>query len=166
MGYLLCLLALVTLLLGMPISFAMGTIGLAYLLGQRVFADHHRAESPYTGMADSFLLLAIPFFLLAGALDESRRHYAPSGGGFRLYAGGPRAGGAWPRDGGCQPDHGGKCPESTAAADAVATGTVLIPSMIRNDYLRPDLPRRSAQCAAAIGPLVPPSDKRLSSSAA
>ena len=66
MGYLLGVLTLVTLLLGMPISFAMGTIGLAYL----VINDFTLITIPqkiYTGM-DSFLLLAIPFFLLAGAL--------------------------------------------------------------------------------------------------
>ena len=77
MGYLLCLLALVTLLLGMPISFAMGTIGLAYLLANG-FALITIAQKVYTGM-DSFLLLAIPFFLLAGALMD-RGGIAPSGG--------------------------------------------------------------------------------------
>ncbi len=44
----------------------------------------------------------------------------------------------------------------TAAADAVATGTVLIPSMIRNNY-SPGFAAAISACAAAIGPMVPPS---------
>ncbi len=151
MGYLLCLLALVTLLLGMPISFAMGTIGLAYLLANG-FSLITIAQKVYTGM-DSFLLLAIPFFLLAGALMNrggiTRRlvdfaftlvGHVPGGLGHVTVVANLIMAGM----------------SGTAAADAVATGTVLIPSMIRNDY-SPGFAAAISACAAAIGPLVPPS---------
>jgi tripartite ATP-independent transporter DctM subunit len=44
----------------------------------------------------------------------------------------------------------------TAAADAVATGTVLIPSMVKQGYSKGFAAAISA-CAATIGPIIPPS---------
>jgi C4-dicarboxylate transporter, DctM subunit len=150
-GYLLIVIAIVTLLLGMPISFAMGTIGLAYLLANGLSLITI-AQKVYTGM-DSFLLLAIPFFLLAGALMNrggiTRRlvdfaytlvGHVPGGLGHVTVVANLIMAGM----------------SGTAAADAVATGTVLIPSMIRNNY-SPGFAAAISACAAAIGPMVPPS---------
>jgi tripartite ATP-independent transporter DctM subunit len=151
MGYLLCVFAVFTLLLGMPISLAMGVIGLSYLLAND-FSLITIPQKIYTGM-DSFLLLAIPFFLLAGALMNrggvTRRlvnfafalvGHVPGGLGHVTVVANLIMAGM----------------SGTAAADAVATGTVLIPTMIRKNYSRGFAAAISA-CAAAIGPMVPPS---------
>lgn len=151
MAYLLGAIAVLTLFVGMPISFAMGTIGLCYLLANG-FTLITIPQKVYTGM-DSELLLAIPLFLLAGALMNrggiTRRLVAfastlvghvPGGlGHVTVVANMVMAG-----------------MSGTAAADAVATGTVLIPSMIRKQYA-PGFAAAISACAAAIGPLVPPS---------
>src|SRR3712207_8580036 len=67
MGFYLAVLTVVILGIGMPVSFAIGTIGLFYLLASGDFSLITIPQKLYTGM-DSFLLLAIPFFILAGAL--------------------------------------------------------------------------------------------------
>jgi C4-dicarboxylate transporter, DctM subunit len=59
--------ALVVLGFGMPVSFAMGTLALLYLIASGEFSLVTIPQKLFTGM-DSFLLLAIPFFVLAGAL--------------------------------------------------------------------------------------------------
>lgn len=151
MTYLFGLLTLVTVVLGMPISFAMGAIAVIYLL-LNDFTLITIAQKTYTGM-DSFLLLAIPFFLLAGALMNyggiTRRlvdfaftlvGHVPGGLGHVTVVANLIMAGM----------------SGTAAADAVATGTVLIPSMIRRNY-SPGFAAAISACAAAIGPMVPPS---------
>jgi len=137
---------------GIPISFAFGLIALAYLLVSGEFALTTIPQKIFTGM-DSFLLLSIPFFLLAGSLMNrggiTRRLVAfsstlvghvPGGlGHVTIVANVIMAG-----------------MSGTAAADAVATGSVLIPSMIREGYSRGFAAAISA-CAATIGPIIPPS---------
>jgi C4-dicarboxylate transporter, DctM subunit len=152
LGLLLTTLLLVVLVLGMPVAFGMGLIALVYLL---VVGDFGLATIPqkiFSGM-ESFLLLAIPFFLLAGSLMNyggvTRRmvtfastlvgHVYGGLGQVTVLANMIMAG-----------------MSGTAAADAVATGTVLIPSMIREGYSRGFAAALTAS-AATIGPIIPPS---------
>jgi tripartite ATP-independent transporter DctM subunit len=144
--------AAVVLALGIPISFAFGLIALAYLVVSGDFALTTIPQKIFTGM-DSFLLLSIPFFLLAGALMNhggiTRRLVAfssalvghvPGGLGHVTVVANVIMAGM----------------SGTAAADAVATGSVLIPSMVREGYSRGFAAAISA-CAATIGPIIPPS---------
>jgi C4-dicarboxylate transporter DctM subunit len=130
----------------------MGTIALVYLVGSGEFSLVTIPQKLFTGM-DSFLLLSIPFFVLAGALMNyggiTRRlvdfsttlvgHIAGGLGHVTVVANVIMSG-----------------MSGTAAADAVATGTVLVPSMIRQGYSRGFAAAISA-CAATIGPIIPPS---------
>jgi tripartite ATP-independent transporter DctM subunit len=152
MGYLILLVAIVVIALGMPVAFAMGVISLIYLVLSGEFSLVTIPQKIFTGM-DSFLLLAIPFFVLAGALMNkggvTRRlvdfastlvGHVPGGLGHVTVVANVIMAGM----------------SGTAAADAVATGTVLIPSMVRQGYSRGFAAAISA-CAATIGPVIPPS---------
>lgn len=152
MGWLLLFLTIFVLAIGMPVSFGIGVVGVVYMLVVGDFPLTTIPQKMYSGM-DSFLLLSIPFFLLAGALMNSggitRRlvEFAmalvgriPGGLGHVTVVSNVIMSGM----------------SGTAAADAVATGTVLIPSMIREGYSRGFAAAISA-CAATIGPIIPPS---------
>src|SRR5690349_14598865 len=152
MAALLLAAAALVLALGIPISFAFGLIALAYLVVSGEFALTTIPQKIFTGM-DSFLLLSIPFFLLAGSLMNyggiTRRLVAfsstlvghiPGGLGHVTVVADVIMAGM----------------SGTAAADAVATGSVLIPSMIREGYSRGFAAAISA-CSATIGPIIPPS---------
>ena len=152
MSSFLAVLTFVVFFLGMPVSLGIGTIALFYLVAGGEFSLVTIPQKIFTGM-DSFLLLAIPFFILAGALMNhggiTRRlvdfsttlvgHIAGGLGHVTVVANVIMSG-----------------MSGTAAADAVATGTVLIPSMIRQGYSRGFAAAISA-CAATIGPIIPPS---------
>ncbi|MGH6905409.1 MAG: TRAP transporter large permease [Geminicoccaceae bacterium] len=152
MGLLLTALLLVVLVLGMPVAFGMGLIALVYLLVVGDFGLTTIPQKMFSGM-ESFLLLAIPFFLLAGSLMNyggvTRRlvafastlvgHVHGGLGQVTVLANMIMAG-----------------MSGTAAADTVATGTVLIPSMIREGYSRGFAAALTAS-AATIGPIIPPS---------
>lgn len=152
MGLLLSALLLAVLVIGMPVAFGMGLIALVYLLVVGDFALTTIPQKIFSGM-ESFLLLAIPFFLLVGSLMNhggiTRRlvafasslvgHIHGGLGQVTVLANMIMAG-----------------MSGTAAADAVATGTVLIPSMIREGYSRGFAAAVSAS-AATIGPIIPPS---------
>jgi C4-dicarboxylate transporter DctM subunit len=142
----------VVLLAGMPIVFALGlaaTIGLVFdgtlpltIIPQRM-----------TGQIDSFALLAVPFFVLAGELMEhggiSKRLVQM----VSAFMGHLRGGLAM------------VCVISSmifagitasSAADAAAIGAILIPAMIRQGYSPPFC--ASVQAASAtMGPIIPPS---------
>ena len=142
----------VILLAGMPIVFALGlaaTIGLVFdgtlpltIIPQRM-----------TGQIDTFALLAVPFFVLAGELMEhggiSKRLVQM----VSAFMGHLRGGLAM------------VCVISSmifagitasSAADAAAIGAILIPAMIRQGYSPPFC--ASVQAASAtMGPIIPPS---------
>ena len=152
MGYFLLSLLIFVLVLGMPVAFGMGIVALAYLVVSGEFLLIPIPQKIYSGM-DSFLLLAVPFFLLAGSLMNhggiTRRlvefattlvgHLKGSLGHVTVVANMIMAG-----------------MSGTAAADAVATGTVLIPAMVKQGYSRGFAAAISAS-AATIGPVIPPS---------
>jgi C4-dicarboxylate transporter DctM subunit len=142
----------VFMLIGMPIVFALAAssmLALAVasdlpllLVAQRMFAQ-----------VDSFTLLAVPFFVLAGTVMEH------GGISMRLV-----------RVASCLVGHmpGGLamvCVMSSmifagvsgsSAADASAIGAILIPAMILRGYSRPFIASLQAS-AATMGPIIPPS---------
>jgi tripartite ATP-independent transporter DctM subunit len=141
------------LLSGIPIVFAMAIAALTLLLA---FArDLPLTLIPHQMVAatDSFLLLAVPLFFLAGELMNA--------GGItsRLV-----------RFAGCLVGHirGGLAYvvivssmimsgfSGSAVADASAVGSVLIPSMRREGY-HPDFAAAVTAAAATSGPIIPPS---------
>jgi C4-dicarboxylate transporter DctM subunit len=151
MTTILSLLLIGSLAIGMPVAFGVGAVAVVYF----VAGDFPLTTIPqklYTGM-DSFLLLAIPFFLLAGALMNhggiTRRlvdfastlvgHIYGGLGHVTIVANVIMSG-----------------MSGTAAADAAATGSVLIPEMVKKGYSRGFASAISAS-AATIGPIIPPS---------
>lgn len=141
------------LLAGVPIAFVLGLSCLAYLLLQGdLEAMLVIPQKMYQG-TDSFVLVAIPFYLLAAELMNATgitqrivRFLTVLFGHFRgalaqvnvvssmLFAG----------------------ISGTASADAAAIGGVMIPSMVKAGYT-PQFAAALTAAAATIGPIVPPS---------
>jgi C4-dicarboxylate transporter DctM subunit len=138
--------------IGMPIAFSLGVASLATLLLGMKIPLTVMAQRMFTG-ADSFPLMAIPFFMLAGELMESggisRRlvDFAHSLVGFvygglamvavvaaMFFAG----------------------ISGAAAADTAAVGSVSIPAMIRKGYARGFAAAVQAS-GGSIGVVIPPS---------
>jgi len=139
--------------LGLPLVFSIGCSSLLTIL-----LFHHRLPLEMipqyiVGGTDSFALLAIPFFFLAGEIMNSAGMTArivkfSDGlvGGIRgglshvnvvtnmIYAG----------------------ISGSAVADAAAIGSFMIPSMIRSGY-SPGFSAAINAAAATIGPIIPPS---------
>ncbi len=138
--------------LGVPIAFALLLCGLALMLAQGSVDSTIFAQKLLEG-ADSFPLLAIPFFMLAGELMTaggiSRRivnfalawvgHLRGGLGFVAIFAAMILA-----------------AISGSAAADAAALGTMLIPMMRKAGY---DVPRSAGLIAAGsvIAPVLPPS---------
>ena len=147
---------IVLIVIGVPISIALGIAGLAMAVAipglSIVTALTLFAQRMFVGI-DVFLLLAIPLFILAGALMEvggtARRlvDFASAVvGGFRgglghvtvlssmFFAG----------------------ISGSASADTAAVGSVMIPAMKRKGYDGPFAAALQAG-AGALGPIIPPS---------
>ena len=138
--------------LGVPIAFALLLCGVALMLSQGSVDTTVFAQKLLEG-ADSFPLLAIPFFMLAGELMTaggiSRRivnfalawvgHVRGGLGFVAIFAAMILA-----------------AISGSAAADAAALGTMLIPMMRKAGY---DVPRSAGLIAAGsvIAPVLPPS---------
>ena len=138
--------------LGLPIAFALGAAGIVGLMlldgvplaivASRIF-----------GGVDSFTLLAIPFFILAGELMEN------GGVSLRLVAlarslvGHVRGGLGNVTVGGMMLFSG---ISGSATSDAAAVGSVMIPPMVKNGY-SPERAGAIVAAAAGLGILVPPS---------
>lgn len=138
--------------LGVPIAFALLLCGVALMLAQGSVDTTIFAQKLLEG-ADSFPLLAIPFFMLAGELMTagglSRRivnfalawvgHLRGGLGFVAIFAAVILA-----------------AISGSAAADAAALGTMLIPMMRKAGY---DVPRAAGLLAAGsvIAPVLPPS---------
>ena len=149
---------LVLLLAGVPVAFAIGIAAAVYvlagpmLLGEGAVPEVVLAQMTLSG-ADSFILLAVPFFIFAGELMNA--------GGItrRLIAFAEAAVGRI---------RGGLAyvvvivnmimagVSGAAIADAAAVGSVMIPSMVKRGY-RPGFAAAVNAAAATIGPVVPPS---------
>jgi len=138
--------------LGLPIAFALLICGAALMVAQGQIDTTILSQKLLEG-ADSFPLLAIPFFMLAGELMNaggiSKRivnfalswvgHLRGGLGHVAIFASVMMA-----------------AISGSAAADAAAIGALLIPMMRRAGY---DVPRASGLIAAGgvIAPVIPPS---------
>lgn len=143
---------LVLMFLGVPVAFAMGLAGIAGI--------HFGSEVPLTLVAlrlfsgiDSFVLLAIPFFMLGGELMEkggiSRRLLRLSDSLFGHMRGGvgqvttvTSASFA--------------CISGSSAATTAAVGSIMIPEMQRQNYPK-GLAASIQASAGSLGPIIPPS---------
>jgi tripartite ATP-independent transporter DctM subunit len=141
-----------TMALGLPIAFALLICGAALMVWQGQIDTTILSQKLLEG-ADSFPLLAIPFFMLAGELMNaggiSKRivnfalswvgHLRGGLGHVAIFASVVMA-----------------AISGSAAADAAAIGAMLIPMMRRAGY---DVPRASGLIAAGgvIAPVIPPS---------
>jgi tripartite ATP-independent transporter DctM subunit len=137
---------------GLPIAFALLVCGAALMVTQGQIDTTILSQKLLEG-ADSFPLLAIPFFMLAGELMNaggiSKRivnfalawvgHFRGGLGIVAIFASVVMA-----------------AISGSAAADAAALGALLIPMMRRAGY---DIPRASGLIAAGgvIAPIIPPS---------
>jgi len=138
--------------LGMPVAFALIVCALALMLWLGIFDAQIIAQNMIIG-ADSFQLLAVPFFLLAGELMNkgglSRRivefalsfvgHIHGGLGYVAIFAAVIMA-----------------ALSGSAAADTAALASILIPMMRQANY---DIPRSAGLIAAGgiIAPVIPPS---------
>ncbi|WP_043531540.1 TRAP transporter large permease [Litchfieldella xinjiangensis] len=142
---------LVLLILGMPIAFALGISSLSYLLLEGISLTIV-PQRMYAGI-DTFVLLCIPGFVLAGNLmnvgnitEHIVRFCNALMGHIRGGLGLANVGGSM--------IFGGI--SGTAVADAASIGSVMIPGMAKSGY---DKPFAAAVTAASstIGPIIPPS---------
>ena len=141
-----------TILLGVPVAFCLGLGALAFLL---ITGRESLLIIPtlmFSGI-DSFPLMAIPFFIMAGDLAERSGILPNLVKLAKALVGHLRAGLA----------HVSIVTEmflsgvtGTAVGDAAAIGSIFIPSMIREGYDRKFAAVLTAS-ASIMGPLIPPS---------
>jgi len=136
---------------GMPVAIVLGVSSLAYLLAAGIPLEVV-PQKMFSGM-DSFVLLSIPAFVLAGNLMN--------GGGItdRIIRFSNSVVGHF-RGGLAQTNIVGSMIfagiSGTAAADAASQGAVLIPGMARVGYTVPYAAAVTA-ASAVVGPIIPPS---------
>jgi C4-dicarboxylate transporter, DctM subunit len=145
------ILLLFLLLLGMPLFFAMGMTSAGYLFFTDI--DFGLLTQRMTAAVDSFLILAIPFFYLAGELMNACKLTD------RIVAMSKALVGHI---------HGGLAQvnivasmifsgmSGSATADTAALGSVLIPAMKKEGY-HADFSAAVTVASAMIGPIIPPS---------
>lgn len=144
---------LFTLMIGMPIAFVLGTAALAYFVmtGQSNFL----LVTPQRMLAgmDMFVLMAIPLFVLAGSIMDvgglTRRLIGFANSIVGRFRGGLSLTAVW----GCFLFGG---VSGSAAADAAAIGTVMVPDMKRQGY-DVDYSAGLIAVSSLMAPLVPPS---------
>ncbi len=138
--------------LGVPIAASMGMAGLAAILLRGDIPIEVTAQRMVTGV-DSFPLLAVPFFVLAGALMNTGGiterlvrlanamvgHLTGGLGHVVVVTNMIMAG-----------------MSGSAVADAAGTGSVLIPAMTRSGF-SPSFSAAVTASASTIGPIIPPS---------
>lgn len=139
------------LLVGMPIAFSLGLASLSYLLLEGISLTIV-PQRMYAGI-DTFVLLCIPGFVLAGNLmnvGNITEHIVR----FANALLGHIRGGLGLANVGGSMIFGGI--SGTAVADSASIGSVMIPGMARSGY---DKPFAAAVTAASstIGPIIPPS---------
>lgn len=143
---------LIFLFLGMPVAFAMSIAGIAALLQLEGVSLLLVPQRIYLSL-NSFPLLAVPFFILAGEVmnrggitkrilgfaDALVGHFRGGFGHVNVVSNMLMAG-----------------ISGSASADAVAIGSVMIPSMVRAGF-SPGFAAGVTASAACIGPIIPPS---------
>ena len=142
-----------TLAIGMPIAFVLGVsaLGYFYFTGQTQYMIV-LPQRMFAGM-DMFVLLAIPLFVLAGSIMDvgglTRRLIGFANSIVGRFRGGLSLTAIW----GCFLFGG---VSGSAAADAAAIGTVMVPDMKRQGY-DVDYSAGLIAVSSLMAPLVPPS---------
>ena len=142
---------LLTLALGFPVAFCLGLTALSglWLLDEPLLL---LAQRMFTGV-DSFPLMAVPFFVLAGEImnrgGTTRRLIE-----FANVLVGRIPGGLAHTNIVASMFFGGI--SGSAVADASAIGTVLIPGMVRQGYSL-DFSAAVTAASSTMGPIIPPS---------
>lgn len=140
------------LLLGVPVAFATGLASLLVVLTEPMVQERLLITRTFGGM-DSFTLMAIPFFIMAGEVmgrsgltlkivDLAMATVGHIRGGLayvQIVANGLMA-----------------CLSGTAAGSAAAVGSILIPEMVRKGY-DPRVASLTNAFGAMMGPMIPPS---------
>lgn len=138
-------------LLGIPLALVLGIAGFSVILAMGVPAQL-LAQRMFTGI-DSFPLMAVPFFILAGDLMNRGGTTARIIDFADSLVGHIRGGLAHANILGSMIFAG---ISGSSVADTSAIGSILIPSMVKNGY---DLDFSTAVTATSsvIGPIIPPS---------
>jgi tripartite ATP-independent transporter DctM subunit len=143
---------LALLVLGVPIAFVLGIAATAHVLLGSAAMLSIVPQRIFAGL-DQFVLMSIPFFILAGFLMNEAQLTA------RLVQFADHLVGRW-RGGLAQVNvltsmfFGGIT--GAATADAAAIGSILIPAMTRQGYRR-DFSAAVTVASSICGPLIPPS---------
>lgn len=146
------LIFLTVLLLGVPIAFVIGVTSLATLLIQGTIPLNALPQYMFIGL-DSFPLLAIPFFVLAGEL-MSKTGISKRLIDFTMVLFGRLPGALAQVNIGTSIFFAGIT--GAAVADTAAVGTVLIPDMVKEGYTK-EFSAAVTAASSCIGPIVPPS---------
>ncbi|MCI9332445.1 MAG: TRAP transporter large permease [Oscillibacter sp.] len=140
------------LLLGFPVAYAMGLAGLWGMLDFGTVSDVLAAQKCFTTM-NSFTLMAVPFYILAGELMNTGgitrklirfcslllQHWRGALAHANVLVSMIMAGFA-----------------GSATADAVSVGAILIPAMQEDGYT-PEFSAGVTAASSCIGPIIPPS---------
>jgi len=141
------------LFLGIPVAFALGLVGLVIAVSKGIFNPIIIPHIMYAQGIDSFPLLAVPFFILAGTIMEeggiSRRLVE-----FAQFIVGRIRGGLAQVSVLTGMFFGGI--SGSAVADAAAVGSVLIPAMKEKKY-SPGFSAALTAASGSMGPIIPPS---------
>lgn len=152
MGYLLVLLFIILLVIGVPIAFV---IGIVALLGMMTIPDIPEVIIPMKMVngLDSFVLLAVPLFILAANLMNSGK-ISEKMIDLALAIVGPLKGGLAQANVLVSMIFAGV--SGASQADTAGTGKVLIPSMLKSGYDRETAVGVTA-ASSTIGVVIPPS---------
>jgi len=142
---------LITLALGFPVALCLGLTSLVALWKSDIMLSL-MAQRIFTGI-DSFPLMAVPFFVLAGELmnqgGTTRRLID-----FANVLVGRIPGGLAHTNIVASMFFGGI--SGSAVADAAAMGTILVPGMVRKGY-EPGFSAAVTAASSTVGPIIPPS---------
>lgn len=152
MGFLLVLLFVILLIIGVPIAFV---IGIVSLLGIMFIPDLPELIVPMKMVngLDSFVLLAVPLFILAANIMNSGK-ISEKMIDLALAIVGPLKGGLAQSNILVSMMFAGV--SGAAQADTAGTGKVLIPSMLKNGYSKETSVGVTA-ASSTIGVIIPPS---------
>lgn len=140
-------------LMGLPISFVLAGSSLVYLLaGGDTDLLMVIPQKLYQG-TDEFILLAIPFYLLAGELMNETGITQRLVGFFVIMMGHIRGALAHVN---VVAGMFFSAISGTASSDAAAVGSVMIPSMIKQGYT-PQFAAALQASTSTLGPIIPPS---------
>lgn len=143
---------LICLFIGVPIAFSLGVGSMLAILIDGSVSPMLVAQKLFTGV-NSFSLMAIPFFMLAGELMEAGGISEKLVNIAKAFVG-HITGGIGMVDIGTSTLFAGV--SGSAAADTAAVGSMLIPSMINDGYPR-GLAAVIQATAGSLGPIIPPS---------